>query len=122
MWTFWFIFCNPHRYTQGRGVRMERGLHHSTPMQIFKKLVDKGAIKPKIRDPPPCNFIWNALTPRNFGKNLSYPLLWIFNYGNPFLFLNTYFGHEGLDTQYPIKTETKTYGNYASIVEKLSMP
>jgi hypothetical protein len=78
MWTFWFIFfvilIDTHR-----GVRRERGLQYRTSRQIFKKLVDKSAIKPNIGDPPPCNFIWKALTPRNFGKNLSYPLLWIFN-------------------------------------------
>ncbi len=41
-------------------------------MQI-KKLVDKNAIKPKIRN----HFLhWPT---RHFGTNLSYPLLWIFN-------------------------------------------
>ncbi len=43
------------------------------PDQIFKKLVNKNAIK-QIIGKPPDNFLWKALT-----RNRSYPLPWIFN-------------------------------------------
>jgi hypothetical protein len=52
---------------KGGGVKRER----TSP---GKKRVNNNAIKPKIVDPP--SLVWKALTP---GKNLSYPLPWIFN-------------------------------------------
>jgi hypothetical protein len=41
------------------------------PRQVFKKLVNKNAIKPKIGDYPLVIFLRKCLTP--LGKNLSYP-------------------------------------------------
>jgi hypothetical protein len=49
------------------------------PRQIFEKLVNKNAIKPKIGGPPQAIFPESLDPPRNFGKNIPYPLPWIFN-------------------------------------------
>jgi hypothetical protein len=50
------------------------------PRQIFEKLVNKNAIKPKIGGPPQATFPETLDHPlRNFGKNIPYPLPWIFN-------------------------------------------
>jgi hypothetical protein len=50
------------------------------PRQIFEKLVNKNAIKPKIGGPPQAIFPESLdPPPRNFGKNIPYPLPWIFN-------------------------------------------
>jgi hypothetical protein len=57
----------------GRG----KGDETAPPRQIFEKLVNKNAIKPKIGGPPG-NFVLEALNPPGFWKNLSYPP-WIFN-------------------------------------------
>ena len=53
----------------GGGVRVEEG-YNIGPLEanLKKKLVNKNEIKPKIGNPHV-----------NFGKNLSYPLPWIFN-------------------------------------------
>jgi hypothetical protein len=50
-----------HRCTKGRG-RGRGDETASPPRQIFKKLVNKNAIKPKIGGPPG-NFDLKALTP-----------------------------------------------------------
>ncbi len=53
---------------------------HLPHRQIFEKLVNKNAIKPKIGGPP-WQFFLKALTPpRDFGKNFKYPPppFWIF--------------------------------------------
>ncbi len=65
---------------RGGGGKGGRGVWNSTPpRQIFEKLVNKNAIKRKIGGPP-WQFLLNPLTPpRNFGKNIPYPLPWIFN-------------------------------------------
>jgi hypothetical protein len=61
----------------GGGVRVEEGYNIGP-----KKLANKNVIKPKIWNPHG-NFVLKALTlsppPRDFGKNLSFPLPWIFN-------------------------------------------
>jgi hypothetical protein len=50
------------------------------PRQIFEKLVNKNAIKRKIGVPPLAIFPETlAPPPRNFGRNIPYPLPWIFN-------------------------------------------
>jgi hypothetical protein len=50
------------------------------PRQIFEKLVNKNAIKRKIGGPPLAIFPETLdPPPRNFGKNIPYPLPWIFN-------------------------------------------
>jgi hypothetical protein len=60
------------------GLRGEGG-KQSTPHQSnFKRRVHKTAIKSKIVDPLAI-FVRISLTPRDFGKNLSYPVPWIFN-------------------------------------------
>jgi hypothetical protein len=59
-----------------RGVR---GVRQHPPRQIFEKLVNKNAIKPKIGGPPQAIFPESLDPPRNFGKNIPYPLPWIFN-------------------------------------------
>jgi hypothetical protein len=53
---------------------------YRTPHANFKTLVNKIAIKPEIGEPPG-SFSWKPFPPppRDFGKNLSYPLPWIFN-------------------------------------------
>ncbi len=57
-------------------IDVHRGWGGRTPYsQIFKKLVNKNVIKPKIRDPR--QFCPESLDPP--GKNLSYPLSRIFN-------------------------------------------
>jgi hypothetical protein len=49
------------------------------PRQIFEKLVNKNAIKPKI-DGPPWQFFLKPLTLlRDFGKIFKYTPPWIFN-------------------------------------------
>jgi hypothetical protein len=68
-----------HRCTQGGGVRGAGGYETAPPRQIFKKLVNKNAIKPKIGGPPQAIFPESLDPPRNFGKNIRYPLPWIFN-------------------------------------------
>ncbi len=56
------LFARPlHRCTQG-GVRGVRGDETAPPRQIFKKLVNKNAIKPKIGGPPR-QFFPKPLTP-----------------------------------------------------------
>jgi hypothetical protein len=52
----WNLHIDAHR-----GERRERGDETATPPGNLKILVNKNAIKPKIRDP--CNFVLNALTP-----------------------------------------------------------
>jgi hypothetical protein len=42
------------------------------PMQIFKKLVNKNAIKPKIVDPPG-SFVMKALNPGILAKSRTTP-------------------------------------------------
>jgi hypothetical protein len=50
------------------------------PRQIFEKLVKENAIKRKIGVPPLAIFPETLdPPPRNFGKNIPYPLPWIFN-------------------------------------------
>jgi hypothetical protein len=49
------------------------------PRQIFEKLVNKNAIKRNIGGPPLAIFPETLDPPRNFGKNIPYPLPWIFN-------------------------------------------
>jgi hypothetical protein len=49
------------------------------PRQIFEKLVNENAIKRKIGGPPLAIFPETLDPPRNFGKNIPYPLPWIFN-------------------------------------------
>ncbi len=49
------------------------------PRQIFEKLVNKNAIKRKIGGLPWQFFLKPLTPPRNFGKNIPYPLPWIFN-------------------------------------------
>ncbi len=52
-----------------------RGITKDPPGQIFKKLVHKNSIKPKMVYPS-WDFAWKVLTPqapRGFGKNLGYP-------------------------------------------------
>jgi hypothetical protein len=46
----------------GRGLGGEKGDETAPPRQIFEKLVNKNAIKPKIGDPPG-NFVLRAWTP-----------------------------------------------------------
>jgi hypothetical protein len=63
-----------------RGVRGEGGYETAPPRQIFEKLVNKNAIKPKIGGPPQAMFPETLDPPRNFGKNFKYPPPpWIFN-------------------------------------------
>jgi hypothetical protein len=50
-----------------------------TPRQIFKKLINKNAIKVTQKAESPDNFVWKALNPTDFGKNMSYSLPWIFS-------------------------------------------
>jgi hypothetical protein len=59
----------------------EGGMKQYPPRQIFEKLVNKNAIKvkPKIAGPPRQFFLKPLTPPRNFGKNIPYPLPWIFN-------------------------------------------
>jgi hypothetical protein len=46
---------------------------HTHTWQIFKKLVNKNAIKPQ-KGGPPWQFFLKPLTPpRDFGKNFNYP-------------------------------------------------
>jgi hypothetical protein len=52
---------------------------YRTPQANFKTLVNKNAIKPKIRGPPLAIFPESLNPPRDFGKNFRYPLPWIFN-------------------------------------------
>ncbi len=55
------------------------GIRKGPPFQIFKKLVNKNAMTPKVWDPPG-KLVQKAFDlPRDFGKNLSYPLPWIIN-------------------------------------------
>jgi hypothetical protein len=63
------------------GVRGEGGMKQHPPRQIFEKLVNKNAIKRKIGGPPLAIFpeTLDPPPPRNFGKNIPYPLPWIFN-------------------------------------------
>jgi hypothetical protein len=49
------------------------------PRQIFEELVNKNAIKRKIGGPSLGIFPETLDPPRNFGKNIPYPLPWIFN-------------------------------------------
>ena len=63
-------------HTGGRG---EGGYETAPPRQIFEKLVNKNAIKRKIGGPPLAIFPETLDPPRNFGKNIPYPLPWIFN-------------------------------------------
>ncbi len=62
-----------------RGVGGEGGMKQHPPRQIFKKLVKKNAIKCKIGGPPLQIFLKPLTPPRNFGKNIPYPLPWISN-------------------------------------------
>ncbi len=55
-----------HRCTQGVG-KGGWGVWNSTPRQIFKKLINKNAIKPKIGGPPPRQFFLKPLTPPPLG-------------------------------------------------------
>jgi hypothetical protein len=51
------------------------------PRQIYEKLVNKNAIKPKIGGTPQAIFpeTLDPPPPRDFGKNFKYPPSWIFN-------------------------------------------
>ena len=55
------------------------GMKQHPPRQIFEKLVNKNAIKCKIGGPPWQFFLKPLTPPRNFDKNIPYPLPWIFN-------------------------------------------
>ena len=59
----------------------EGGDETAPPRQIFKKLVNKNEIKPKIGRPSPTLAILTESLdpPRDFGKNIRDPLPWIFN-------------------------------------------
>ncbi len=63
-------------HTGGEG---GKGDETAPPRQIFEKLVNKNAIKPKIGGPPQAIFPASLDPPRNFGKNIRYPLPWRFN-------------------------------------------
>jgi hypothetical protein len=57
-----------------------RGDETAPPRQIFEKIRNKNAIKAKIGGPPQEIFPESLdPPPRNFGKNIRYPLPWIFN-------------------------------------------
>jgi hypothetical protein len=59
-----------HRRVEGR----RRGYETAPPRQIFEKLVNKNAIKPKIGDLPLAIISENLdPQPRDFGKNFKYP-------------------------------------------------
>jgi hypothetical protein len=66
-----YRFYNPTTINSYRGERGEMGVNIGPPRQILKDFLIKIKIKPKIGEPQD--------TPRNFGKNLSYPVPWIFN-------------------------------------------
>ncbi len=74
------LMWHGHRCTQGGGGKGGRGgMKQHPPRQIFEKLVNKNAIKRKIGGPPLAIFPETLDPPRNFGKNIPYPLPWIFN-------------------------------------------
>jgi hypothetical protein len=50
-----------------------------SPQTNFIRLVNKNAIKPKIGRPTWQFFLKALPSPRDFGKNLTYPPPWIFN-------------------------------------------